>query len=204
MTTWNGLIDQVKEHATREYSSVQEGLGHFLSHLFKWDGDDIILAAAYGCEDANWHTEASLLFDLHKRNTQDEDAPEQSEIVPETDSPEKPFARLIASNPLRYGFLKDYQHAAAHGEMTIQKMARDIETLQQRVKLLEEKLTPFALAAKDEDVQRADANLHLMINGTPPLIIYVDETALRYLDVVHLREALAVLPELTNAGGDSQ
>lgn len=116
-----------------------------------------------------------------------------------------PFATLIADNPQRYGWLKDYQHVAPHGEMTVQQMAKDIESLLARNRLLEERLTPFALAALDNYIKNAPDASALIPTWTETWISLGEAD---YLRVQHLNDALEVLPELkpgsANAGGGSQ
>lgn len=54
-----------------DYQKPASGVGMMLSHYFHYDGNPIILAAAYGCEDANWHGEAAMLERLYDNLTDD-------------------------------------------------------------------------------------------------------------------------------------
>jgi len=82
----------------------------------------------------------------------------------------------------------------------------ELERLRARVRELEAKLTPFALAAKnDGDVKASDEDdllyLALRPGGYSPIQV-TGEGGL--LGVVHLRDALAAMPQLADADDDRQ
>lgn len=82
----------------------------------------------------------------------------------------------------------------------ITKLEEERDSLAERVTLLEAKLTPFALAAQDGDVRRSDSTNWLYVVDE-----YGDKEPIScgfggdWLEVRHLREALAILPNV-NAG----
>ena len=54
----NGYRDKEDEKTAR-------GIGVLMSEYFSYYGTPILLAAASGLEDANWHSEAHTLFDMY-------------------------------------------------------------------------------------------------------------------------------------------
>jgi len=47
-------------------ASDTEAMGLLLSRFYQWDGIDIMEAAKYALEDANFHTESGQLADMRK------------------------------------------------------------------------------------------------------------------------------------------
>lgn len=99
VTVLKALIAERAENIYRdEYTSPDNQeerelhtLGIVLAHYFKFDGDQILRVAMYGCEDANWHTEAGLIEDMLKAN---EAANEPDEPVPNPICPPKIVATI--------------------------------------------------------------------------------------------------------------
>lgn len=78
-------LDSLKTCLERNYGTAEQGLGIALSIIFHYCGDNVILAGAYGCEDANWHSDAATLFALYERNisryNDPDPSPEQQNTV---------------------------------------------------------------------------------------------------------------------------
>lgn len=88
--------------------------------------------------------------------------------------------------------------------IAIEKMRAECEALQARVTLLTERLTPFAKAALDKDVQRADQTEWLLIDSYGEKLPVIVDGRGWYLSVRHLDEALEALPDVAgSANADS-
>ena len=60
------LIEATKKSAfTDDYkATTEEALGIILAKFYEWNGNKILKASAYALEDANYHTESSIVSDL--------------------------------------------------------------------------------------------------------------------------------------------
>jgi len=60
------LIDHTKQESFVDgYEATDaEALGLILARHFQWDGTEIMKAAAYGLEDANFHTESGIVMHM--------------------------------------------------------------------------------------------------------------------------------------------
>lgn len=57
-----------RESFTAGYRATDaEAFGLMTAHFFTWDGVDIMQAAGYALEDANFHTECAQLQDMAQR-----------------------------------------------------------------------------------------------------------------------------------------
>lgn len=75
-----GMSDNFREALTAELARIKresftstyqasdaEAFGLMTAHFFTWDGVDIMQAASYALEDANFHTEAGQLSDMARQ-----------------------------------------------------------------------------------------------------------------------------------------
>jgi len=62
----NPLIEAMKKSAfTDDYkATTEEALGIILAKFYEWNGNKILKASANALEDANYHTESSIVSDL--------------------------------------------------------------------------------------------------------------------------------------------
>jgi hypothetical protein len=74
------ISDEFRQAATAELARIKresfrsgyratdaEAFGLMMAHFFTWDGLDIMQAAGFALEDANFHTECAQLQDMAKR-----------------------------------------------------------------------------------------------------------------------------------------
>ena len=65
------VLEQIKKESfvPDDKASDTEAMGMLISKFFEWAGEDIMEAAYYGLEDANFHGEAKAVLDLMNGET---------------------------------------------------------------------------------------------------------------------------------------
>jgi len=71
---WAGRNKINKSYSDDPLELQAAGLGVMLGRLFSYYGTPILLMAAHGLEDCNWHNEAAVLFQMYEDQTKDNES----------------------------------------------------------------------------------------------------------------------------------